>query len=166
MQMERVFKDYGLPSVIRSDNGSPFASIGAGGLSALSVWWLKLGIGLERMAAGHPEQNGRHERLHRTLKQETARPPAANCQAQQQRFDRFRYEYNYERPHEALGQIPPARRYTGSPRAYPERLPEPSYGPPYSVRRVRSNGEINRAGRPPFLSDGLIGAPAVLAQTA
>src|SRR5260370_7176565 len=77
MQMERVFKDYGLPSVIRSDNGSPFASIGAGGLTALSVWWLKLGIGLERIAAGHPEQNGRHQRMHRTLKQETPRPPAA-----------------------------------------------------------------------------------------
>jgi transposase InsO family protein len=166
LQMERVFKEYGLPSVIRSDNGSPFASIGVGGLTALSVWWLKLGIGLERIAAGHPEQNGRHERMHRTLKQETARPPAANCQAQQQRFDRFRYHYNYERPHEALGQIPPARRYTGSARAYPGQLPEPSYGPQYSVRRVRSNGEIKWAGGRLFISEALIGEPVGVVQTA
>jgi len=122
VQMERVFKEYGLPGTIRSDNGSPFASIRAGGLTALSVWWLKVDIGLERIEKGHPEQNGRHERLHRTLKVETARPPAASCQAQQVRFDCFRHDYNYERPHEALGQIPPAQRYWRSARPYPSRL--------------------------------------------
>jgi putative transposase len=165
LQMERIFKEYGLPSVIRSDNGSPFASIGAGGLTALSVWWLKLEIGLERIEKGHPEQNGRHERMHATLKGQTARPPAANCQAQQGCFNRFRYHYNYERPHEALGQVPPARRYTGSPRPYPTQLPQPSYGPQYSVRQVRSNGEIKWGGGRVFISEALIGEPVGMIET-
>jgi len=123
-QLERVFREYGLPWVLRSDNGAPFASLGAGGLSRLSVWWVKLGILPERIEPGKPQQNGRHERMHGTLKPETAHPPAANLHAQQRRFDHFRAEFNHERPHEALGQTPPAQHYTRSPRSYPRRLEE------------------------------------------
>jgi putative transposase len=107
--MERVFREYGLPHALRSDNGTPFASVGAGGLSRLSVWWVKLGIMPERIEPGQPQQNGRHERMHRTLKAETAKPPAASPAAQQPRFDEFRIEFNQQRPHEALGQTPPAQ---------------------------------------------------------
>ena len=96
-------------------NGPPFATTGAGQLSALAVWWLKLGIQVDRIDQGHPEQNGRHERFHLTLQQETATPPAPTPQRQQARFDRLRREFNAVRPHEALGQLPPARRYTASP---------------------------------------------------
>ena len=106
--IEKLLRDYGLPYAIRTDNGVPFSSTGAGGLSQLSVHWLKLGIRLERIEPGCPQQNGRHERLHRTLKAETANPPAADAVAQQARFDRFLSVYNEQRPHEALGQIPPA----------------------------------------------------------
>ena len=116
---EAAFGEHGLPLAIRSDNGPPFASPGAGGLSPLAVWWLKLGIRPERIVAGKPQQNGRHERVHRTLKQETATPPADGVPAQQQRFDAFRALYNHERPHEALGQQTPASAYRSSPRPYP-----------------------------------------------
>ena len=122
--MEAAFREYGLPARIRSDNGSPFASTGVGGLSRLSVWWLRLGITPERIAPGHPEQYGRHERLHRTLKQDTAQPPSRTPRAQQQAFDRFRRTYNEERPHEALGRATPASWYEPSLRSFPERLPE------------------------------------------
>jgi transposase InsO family protein len=141
-ELERVFREYGLPWVLRSDNGAPFASLGVGGLSRLSVWWVKLGILPERIEPGKPQQNGRHERMHGTLKPETAHPPAANLDAQQRRFDHFRAEFNHERPHEALGQTPPAQHYTRSPRPYPQRLEEPAYPSGYELRRVRSNGEI------------------------
>jgi transposase InsO family protein len=141
-ELERVFREYGLPWVLRSDNGAPFASLGVGGLSRLSVWWVKLGILPERIEPGKPQQNGRHERMHGTLKPETAHPPAANLKAQQRRFDHFRAEFNHERPHEALGQTPPAQHYTRSPRSYPQRLEDPAYPTGYQLRRVRSNGEI------------------------
>lgn len=141
-ELERVFREYGLPWVLRSDNGAPFASLGVGGLSRLSVWWVKLGILPERIEPGKPQQNGRHERMHGTLKPETAHPPAANLDAQQRRFDHFRAEFNHERPHEALGQTPPAQHYTRSPRPYPQRLEDPAYPSGYELRRVRSNGEI------------------------
>jgi len=121
--LEASFREYGLPARILSDNGAPFASTGIGGLSRLSVWWLRLGIVPERIAPGHPEQNGRHERMHRTLKQETAQPPARSVRAQQQVFDRFREEYNQERPHEALAMATPASVYAPSLRRFPERLP-------------------------------------------
>ena len=110
---EQAFRELGLPERIRTDNGSPFASRGAGGLSRLSVWWVKLGIRHERIQPGHPEQNGRHERMHRTLKQETLRPPAATSRKQQVRFDAFRREYNEERPHESLDDRPPSDALRG-----------------------------------------------------
>jgi putative transposase len=154
---EATFGEYGLPQVIRTDNGPPFASTGLGGLSVLSVWWMRLGIHVERIAPGHPEQNGRHERMHRTLKEATTRPVASNLPTQQAAFDAFRQEYNHDRPHEALGQQPPASVYAPSPRAYPPRLLSPQYGADWIVRSVRSNGQIRWQGRKLFVSEALIG---------
>jgi transposase InsO family protein len=119
---DSAFTELGLPAAIRSDNGPPFASVGAGGLTPLSVWWLRLGIKLERIAPGKPQQNGRQERFHRTLKAETASPPKGNLREQQRTFDVFRRSYNAERPHEALGQKPPATAYCASARHYPRPL--------------------------------------------
>jgi len=164
-ELERTFKDYGLPRAIRSDNGAPFASVGAGGLSRLSVWWVKLGIMPERIEPGQPQQNGRHERMHRTLKAECARPPAANRAAQQRRFDAFRAEFNQLRPHQALGQTPPAQHYTPSARAYPSRLEDPHYPADREVRRVRSNGEIKWQGELVFIGEALIGEVIGLIET-
>ena len=141
--VDELFAEYGLPLAMRSDNGSPFASIGAGGLSTLSVHWVKLGIRPERITPGQPQQNGRHERMHATLKAETTRPAAGNLAAQQARFDRFREEFNHHRPHEALGQQMPAEHYRRSPRPMPERVPEAWYDAEHAVRRVRPTGEIN-----------------------
>jgi putative transposase len=162
---DRAFRDYGLPGAIRSDNGPPFAGTGAGGLTRLAVKWVKLGIRLERTDPGSPQQNGRHERMHATLKAETAVPPADTLAAQQRRFDRFRTIYNHERPHEALGQETPASRYEPSSRRYPRRLQEPHYDPEHAVRRVRSNGEIKWGGDLIFLSETLIGEPVGIAET-
>ena len=139
---EAAFREYGLPQAIRTDNGTPFASSAVGGLSRLSVWWMKLGIVPERIEAGHPEQNGRHERMHRTLKQETAQPAAANRRAQQRVFDRFRGEYNEQRPNQALGMQTPALLYEPSPRAYPVRVREPEYPASMLVRSVHHQGQI------------------------
>ena len=113
-----TFREYGLPQAIRTDNGPPFASTGLGGLSALSVWWVRLGLNLERIEPGQPQQNGRHERMHRTLKAATARPPRANLRQQQKAFNEFQHEYNQERPHEALGQRTPAELYQPASRDY------------------------------------------------
>lgn len=156
---ERLFSLYGLPEVIRVDNGSPFASTGAGGLSRLSVWWMTLGIKPEFIVPGHPEQNGVHERMHRTLKAETTRPPAANRRAQQKRFDAWRRVFNEERPHEALGQEVPARYYRVSARAYAGRGTSQVFVYPadYAVRRVRSNGQIKWQGNKRYVSDALPG---------
>ena len=164
-QVERLLREHGLPGVIRTDNGPPFASVGAGGLTRLSVSWLKLGIRLERIEPGCPQQNGRHERLHRTLKAETANPPAADPTAQQACFDRFRQVYNEERPHEALGQVPPADIWRPSPRTYPACIEDPAYSPDHAVRRVRSNGEIRWGGDLVFLSDALVGELVGIAET-
>jgi transposase InsO family protein len=124
---ERLFAERGLPAAIRSDNGVPFASPnGLFNLSKLAVWWLRLGIAIERIKPGHPQQNGRHERMHRTLKQETARPPAANALQQQQRFEAFAEEFNSQGPHEALDMRSPADVYTPAPRRY-HGLPDVSY---------------------------------------
>jgi putative transposase len=154
---EATFREYGLPIAIRTDNGSPFASVGLGGLSRLSVWWMRLGIVLERIEPGHPEQNGRHERFHRTLKEAVLNPPRWNLRAQQRAFDAFRQEYNEERPHEALNQQPPARVYVPSVRDYPVRLAEPEYPEYWQKRSVRSNGEIKWQGGMVYVSQALIG---------
>ena len=163
--VEQLFRRYGLPLAIRSDNGSPFATSGVGGLSRLSVGWIKAGIALERIEPGQPQQNGRHERMHRTLKAETAKPPAATTSQQQARFDRFRQDFNDNRPHEALGQQPPAAFYWPSPRPYPERLDEPWYDPWHAMRRVRADGAIKWGGELVFISETLAGEPVGLAET-
>jgi putative transposase len=154
---EAAFREYGLPGAIRSDNGVPFASHGIGGLSRLSVWWIKLGIMPERIEAGKPQQNGRHERMHLTLKKETASPPAATVRGQQQRFDAFRREFNQERPHEALDLATPASKYECSPRPYPSRLLEITYPPEWVWRVVRPCGQVRLRGRQFFLGEALIG---------
>lgn len=157
---QAAFREYGLPEVIRTDNGSPFASHGVGGLSTLSVWWITLGIVPERIDPGQPQQNGRHERIHLTLKQ--AVPPAATLRDQQRAFDRFRYEYNDLRPHEALGQVPPAEVYTRSPRPYPVRLSRMRYPETMTVRRVQKRGEFHWRGHRVFLGEALAGEPVGL----
>ena len=158
-ECERLFRDAGMPLAIRSDNGPPFAALGAGGLSRLAVWWVKLGIELQRIEPGKPQQNGRHERMHRTLKHETSRPAAATAADQQLRFDRFRQEFNRERPHEALGQEPPAWHWQPSLRPFPERIEEPWYDADHAVRRVRPSGEIRWGGDFVFISESLVGEP-------
>ena len=162
---ERVFREYGLPDAIRTDNGPPFASVAAGGLSPLAVWWVKLGIGPERIEPGHPEQNGRHERMHLTLKQECCRPPAATAAAQQLRFDAFGRSFNFERPHQALGLVAPVAFYRPSPRPYPAVLQDPCYPADVAVRRVRSNGEIRWRGKLIFVSEALIGEAVGIEET-
>ncbi|MEO3434562.1 integrase core domain-containing protein [Inquilinus sp. CAU 1745] len=162
---EAAFRRHGLPRAIRSDNGAPFASIGAGGLTRLSVEWVKLGIRLERIDPGCPQQNGRHERMHGTLKAETIRPPAATAAAQQARFDAWRDDFNIHRPHEALAQTPPARRYRPALRRHPGAAPEPSYAADHAVRRVRSNGEIKWGGELVFVSEALVGEPVGITET-
>lgn len=145
-ELEKAFHEFGLPSKIRSDNGPPFASKALGGLSRLSVWWIQLGILPERIEPGKPQQNGRHERMHKTLKQHTATPPSETMADQQRAFDRFRRDYNEARPHEALGQTPPAAHYEPSLRTMPERPREPEYGDDFVVRRVSSVGHFTWRG--------------------
>jgi putative transposase len=157
--IEALFREYGLPWAIRTDNGAPFASTALGGLSRLAVWWIKLGIMPERIDPGHPEQNGRHERFHRTLKEETALPPRLSLMEQQLTFDRFCQEYNYDRPHEALNNCTPAQIYQPSARPYPSRIPEIVYPDHMSVRRVRPGGQLHWLGQELFLSETLIGEP-------
>ena len=164
--LDAAFREFGPPRVMRSDNGPPFASTGAGGLSRLSVRLIKVGVRPERIAPGKPQQNGRHERLHRTVKEDTASPPAATLRAQQRRFDRFRHLFNEERPHEALGQTPPAAHYDPPPRPYGGRLREPEYDAAHQVRRVRRNGEIKWRGRLVFIAEALIGEPIGLEEFA
>jgi transposase InsO family protein len=154
---EATFREYGVPRAIRTDNGPPFASLGAGGLSRLAVWWIRLGIRPERIAPGHPEQNAAHERMHRTLKEETAQPPPRTGRAQQRAFDDFRRIDNHERPHEACGQRPPATVYQPSPRPFPDRLPELVYPAEAVVRRALPNGEIRWRGRRVYISHALAG---------
>jgi len=153
-----LFREYGLPSAILTDNGSPFASSNAlGRLSRLSVWWLRLGIRPVLIQPGHPEQNGRHERMHRTLKAETTRPPAGDAAGQQERFEAFRRMYNEQRPHEALGQRAPAQVYESSSRRYPPRLPASEYPGHFEVRSVGQKGEIWWRGEALFVSHSLQG---------
>lgn len=140
---EAAFRQYGLPLSIRTDNGPPFASTGLAGLSRLSVWWIRLSIRPERITPGCPEQNGRHERFHETLQQETASPPQANLARQQRRFAEFQDEYNHLRPHEALGKRTPDRFYRPSRRKFPPQLPELAYPFECWLRRVSPAGHIH-----------------------
>lgn len=144
---ETAFRQYGLPYAIRTDNGTPFVGRGLGGLSKLSIWWLKLGIKIQRIEPGHPEQNGRHERMHLTLKQETTRPAGKNLLQQQERFDNFVEEYNTKRPHEALQMKVPAEVYKPSVKPYPAEIPEPQYPLHDIVKTVSPGGNVSFKGR-------------------
>ena len=164
---EALFSEFGLPEAIRSDNGIPFvASQAPLGLSRLTLWWIKLGIAHHRIRPGKPSENGRLERLHRTLKAEATRPPEDDLRAQQERFDRFRAEYNRERPHAALGQVPPASCYSTSPRVMPARLAAPEYPGHYEVRRVNKAGCFHFRGEHPFLTEVLEGEDVGLVEEA
>jgi putative transposase len=162
---ETAFREYGLPARLRTDNGTPFASVALAGLSELAVWWIKLGIQPERIQPGKPQQNGRHERMHRTLKECTAQPPAKNQRQQQQRFNAFRREYNEERPHQALEMETPGSRYNASPRAYPGRVKSPEYAGDRIVRTVGSCGRIRWSGERVFITKVLPNEPIGLEGT-
>ncbi len=157
IRFERIFREYGLPEVIRTDNGTPFASRGLGGLSRLSYWWIRLGIHPERIEPGHPEQNGRHERMHKTLKDHTAKPPARSLVQQQRRFNEFCVEYNEHRPHEALEMCTPSECYSSSIRQFPSRLLQVSYPNRMQVRLVYPHGDICYLGKRMFLTESLRG---------
>jgi transposase InsO family protein len=157
---EWVFREFGLPEVIRTDNGTPFASLALGGLSQLSKWWIKLGIKPERIQPGKPAQNGRHERMHRTLKEAVA--PQKDLLTQQSCYDPFLREFNDQRSHEALGRKPPATVHYVSPRSYPVKLPEVQYESGVTVRNVRRRGEIKWRGRLIYLTHVLANEPVGL----
>lgn len=150
---EAAFREHGLPEAIRTDNGAPFASCTVGGLSRLVVRWIKLGIVPERIEAGHPEQSGRHERMHRSLKQEVRK--AEDWRSQQRELDRFRRDFNQVRPHEALGMQTPASVYEASPRAYPTRIAEVEYPDSMQVRTMKSHGHFRWKKHDVFLSEVL-----------
>lgn len=154
---ERAFRTYGLPQAIRTDNGVPFAACGLHGLSRLNVWWMRLGIQHQRIHPGRPQQNGAHERMHRTLKRAAIRPPRADASAQQRAFNRFRAEYNDDRPHAALGGATPASRYASSPRAYPRVLPPQEYPGHFLVKRITTGGTFKFQHRLLFISNPLSG---------
>jgi len=163
--LDAALREFGLPKVVRSDNGPPFASTGAGGLSALSVRLIKAGVIPERIDPASPQQNGRLERLHLTLAQETAHPPAASLAAQGRRFRAFLQVYNEERPHEALGMAVPASVYAASPRAWSGRLLSPEYASGVVVKRVRTNGEIKWRSQLVYVSSALVGEPVGIEET-
>ena len=159
---EWVFREYGLPETLRTDNGPPFASLSAGGLTQLSKWWVRLGIRPERIRPAKPSENGRHERMHRSLKEAVIRPAAHTLAAQQRRFDGFVEEFNWQRSHEALGRLTPGSVHRVSPRPYPARLPKIDYDAGVTVRRVRQNGEFKWRGRLIYLSQVLAKEPIAL----
>jgi putative transposase len=166
-RFRRCFAEFGLPRVIRTDNGPPFgAPTALGGLSRLAVWWIRLGIRPERIEKGVPQQNGVHERMHRTLKAEATRPPSHSLAAQQTRFDRWRHTFNDRRPHEALHGTPPAGHYTPSPRDLPPRLPILEYAPTAELRRVSVAGSVSWRGESIFLSEVLHGEYVALQEAA
>ena len=150
---DAAFREFGMPLVIHTDNGVPFASVAPGGLSRLSMTWVKLGILPERSRPASPQDNGRHERMHSTLKQATLRPPETTARRQQASFDRFRYEYNHERPHEALADKTPSSSYSPSCRAMPARVPKLEYGKEIVVRRVSQQGSLRMHGERTFISE-------------
>lgn len=153
----RAFQEYGLPARIRTDNGAPFATTALHRLSALSVWWMKLGIRPELIEPASPQQNARHERMHRTLKAEATKPPRASLRAQQRRFNSFQRKYNEERPHESLAGKPPAAVHRPSPRVFPDRIPGPEYPSHYLPRYVSTNGGVRFHNRYITVAPALIG---------
>lgn len=155
--LEACFDEYGLPDMIRSDNGPPFATTGLGGMSKLSVWWIRLGIRPERIKPGKPQQNGRHERMHRTLKKQVCRPAEYDMRGQQQAFDHFRSDYNEKRPHQAIQLRTPSELYTVSERRMPLWLPPADYPAHMLVRKVKTSGQIKLDGREIQISDSLTG---------
>jgi len=161
--LDAAFREFGLPHYMRSDNGSPFASVGAGGLSKLSVMLIKAGVTPQRIAPGKPQQNGRHERMHLTLLQDVADPPARSLREQLKRLRDFQRFYNEERPHQALDNATPADRYQVSPRRFNGILRSPEYAD-QEVRRVRHNGDIKLDGKTIYLSQALSGEPVGLAE--
>jgi transposase InsO family protein len=163
--LTRVFQETGLPDAIRSDNGAPFGSTGAGGLSQLAVFLLKLGIEPRFIPPSSPQDNGRHERMHRTLKAETTRPPAKTPQEQQSRFDAFRTDYNEERPHEAINLATPASCWTPPKRSMPDTVGDPWYDADTQVRRVRPTGDIKWKGQTVFIGEALAGETIGLTET-
>jgi putative transposase len=150
---DAAFREYGLPLVIHTDNGVPFASVAPGGLSRVSMQWVKLGITPERSRPASPQDNGRHERMHSTLKQASLCPPERNPRRQQESFDRFQHEYNHERPHEALGDRTPASCFAASPRPMPRRVPELHYDQDTAVRRISQQGSLKWNGVRTFVSE-------------
>jgi transposase InsO family protein len=152
---ERAFQAYGLPAAIRTDNGVPFATSGIHGLSQLNVWWMRLGIQHQRIHPGRPQQNGAHERMHRTLKRGAIRPPCDNAQAQQRAFNRFRAEYNDERPHASLGGKTPASLYRPAPRPYPKLLPPQEHPGHFLVKKITTGGTFRFQRRLLFLANSL-----------
>lgn len=159
---EQLFLDVGLPDAIRTDNGCPFSSNAICGLSRLNIYWMKLGILHQRIMPGNPQQNGRHERMHRTLKACTTLPPAEDRFRQQKRFDEFQYDYNVDRPHQALQMKRPASLWRTSPRFMPAKLPTPEYDGHMSVRRVSANGTIKFLKKERFLTEVLAGEMVAL----
>ncbi len=153
---ERLFREYGLPVAIRTDNSVPFATQAIHGLSYLNVWWMRLGIAHQRIRPGCPQENGAHERMHRTLKRQAVKPVRGSCAAQQRNFDAFRREYNTERPHERLGQQTPASRYRPSPRAYPERLTPIEYPGHFVVKKVTTGGTFRFQRRLLYLAKAMV----------
>ena len=156
---EWVFREYGLPETLRTDNGAPFASLAAGGLSQLSKWWVRLGIRPERIRPATPSENGRHERMHRSLKEAVINPAASSFAAQQRRFDAFVEEFNWQRSHEALGRLTPGSVHEVSRRPYRAKLPAVEYDRGVTVRRVRRTGEFKWRGRLIYLSAVLAKEP-------
>jgi transposase InsO family protein len=155
--LERLFREVGLPEAIRSDNGAPFASTGIHGLCELNVWWMKLGIVHQRIQPSSPQENGAHERMHRTLKAATTRPPAQSLRGQQWKFDSFRAEYNDDRPHETLDDEAPASLWGPSPRPFPTRLARPEYPSHFELRRVSNAGHFRLGALQIFISHALRG---------
>lgn len=154
---DRLFRKHGLPHIIRTDNGTPFAASGVARLSKLAVWWIKLGIQVERIAVGQPSQNGRHERMHRSLKEACAKEPEHDLRAQQQRFDDFVHTYNFVRGHEGIGMATPASLYRPSPRPFPDVIAAPEYPLHWETRLVASNGCVRWKTATLFLSSTLAG---------
>lgn len=162
---ESAFREYGLPDAIRIDNGTPFVARGIGGLSRLSIWWIQLGIVPERIDKGCPQQNGRHERLHRTLKAEAIDSKALDIKEQQKQFDWFCFDYNHNRPHESLNQEPPVKHYQKSNRIYIEKPIRPEYDHGFIIRRVCSGGDIKLYGSRYYLTELLFGQDVGLKET-